>query len=121
MTEILTSAGFNLTKWFSNHPEFLSSLQREKLIHSDSDSAKALGIHWIPKNDVFKFHLEDKFQNLKATKRNILSVSSRLFDPLGLLCPLVTKSKILLQELRIQKLDWDESIPFGLNTFMGKL
>ena len=113
MTEILTSAGFNLTKWFSNHPEFQSSLLRGQLIHSYSDSAKVLVIHWIPKNDVFKFHLEDKFQDLKATKRNILSVSSRLFDPLGLLCPLVTKSRILLQELWIQKLDWDESILLG--------
>ena len=24
VTEILSSAGFNLTKWFSNHPEFLN-------------------------------------------------------------------------------------------------
>ncbi|XP_075156375.1 uncharacterized protein LOC142229674 [Haematobia irritans] len=52
----------------------------------------------------------------QATKRNILSVASRLFDPLGLLCPLVTKSKMLLQELWIQKLDWDESIPMYLDS-----
>ena len=45
VTEILNSPGFNLIKWFSNHPGFLNSLQKEKLIHSDSDSAKALGIH----------------------------------------------------------------------------
>ena len=51
-----TSAGFNRTKWFSNHPGFLSSLQKEELIHNDSDSSKALGIHWVPKNDIFIFH-----------------------------------------------------------------
>ncbi|XP_037823707.1 uncharacterized protein LOC119612057 [Lucilia sericata] len=116
VTQILSSAGFNLTKWFSNHPDFNISDRTEKLLQNDSDSAKALGIHWVPKNDAFKFNLENDFKNLKATKRNILSVSSRLFDPLGLLCPLITKSKMLLQELWIQKLDWDESIPLRLNT-----
>ncbi|KAM7352622.1 uncharacterized protein ACRADG_005070 [Cochliomyia hominivorax] len=40
----------------------------------------------------------------------------KLFDPLELLCPSVTKCKMLLQELWIQKLDWDESIPMRLDT-----
>ena len=67
-------------------------------------------------SDVFKYRLDDSFHTLKATKRNILSVSARLFDPLGLLSPLVIKAKVLLQELWLQKLDWDESIPMNLYT-----
>lgn len=62
--QILSSAGFNLTKWFSNHPDFNGSDNIEKLLHNDSDSAKALGIHWVPKNDSFKFHLENNFKDL---------------------------------------------------------
>ena len=104
VTTILNSAGFNLTKWSSNHPKFISTLRRER------------GLHWSPKNDSLKFHLENSFKDFKATKRNILSVSSRLFDSLGLLCPISIKSKVLLQELWIQKLDWDESIPMNLDT-----
>ena len=72
-----------------------------------------MGICWNPREDIFQFKLEDNFNDVKATKRNILS---RLFDPLSLLCPIVTKAKMLLQELWILKLDWDESIPLRLDT-----
>ncbi|XP_073821413.1 uncharacterized protein [Musca autumnalis] len=116
VTTILSSAGFKLTKWFSNHPDFNETSCSEKLLHSDSETARALGIHWAPRNDVFKFYIEGGFQDMKATKRHILSISSRLFDPLGLLCPIITKAKMLLQELCINKLDWDESIPMRLNS-----
>ena len=82
----------------------------------ESSSTRTLGICWLPREDIFQFKLEDNFNDVKATKRNILSISSRLFDPLGLLCPIVTKAKMLLQELWILKLDWDESIPLRLDT-----
>ena len=38
-------------------------------------------------------------------------MSARLFDPLGLLGPLVVRSKIVLQDLWALKIDWDENIP----------
>ena len=65
--------------------------------------------------------METSVKDLKATKRSILSVSSRLFDALGQLCPIGIKSKILLQELWIQKLSWDESISMSLNTIWENL
>lgn len=116
VSQILQSAGFNLTKWFSNYSDNSEYLQNEKTLQINNDSTKALGTYWLPKNDTFKYHLEDSFRNLKATKRNILSISSRLFDPLGLLSPIVVKAKILLQELWLLKLNWDESIPLHLET-----
>ncbi|XP_054746940.1 uncharacterized protein LOC129252836 [Anastrepha obliqua] len=117
VVKILNSAGFNLSKWFSNHPSFFDCESSEKALNfNHTDSTKTLGIHWLPKEDLFRFVLNDNFTSLRATKRNILSVSARLFDPLGLLAPLVTKAKILLQELWLQKLDWDESIPLHLDT-----
>ena len=117
ISTILESGGFPLAKWFSNHPVYLNKNCDEKFINfNDSDSTKTLGLIWVPEEDSFKFKLENNFQNLQATKRNILSVSARLFDPLGLLSPIVTKAKILLQELWLQKLDWDESIPMRLDS-----
>ena len=76
-------------------PQFWND-KANKLLTIDSDSVKALGIHWAPKNDLFEFRLEDSFQELNATKRNIPSVSSRLFDPLGLLSPMVIVAKKIL-------------------------
>ncbi|XP_055841551.1 uncharacterized protein LOC129908806 [Episyrphus balteatus] len=115
--EILTKGGFQLAKWFSNHPEYLNTESSEKSINfNDSDYTKTLGICWHPKEDTFSFNFDNNFHDLRATTRNILSVSARLFDPLGLLCPIVTKAKILLQELWIAKIDWDELIPLRLDT-----
>ncbi|XP_037929892.1 uncharacterized protein LOC119664680 [Teleopsis dalmanni] len=117
VTQILETAGFQLAKWFSNHPTYQDDKQLKKSLNiTDIDTTKALGIQWHTTKDVFRFQLDDTYLNLRATKRNILSISARLFDPLGLLCPIVVKAKILLQELWLQKLDWDESIPMRLDT-----
>ena len=89
--EILSSAEFDLT----NHTNFETDTGY-KLLTTDSDSVKMLGIHWATKNHLFEFRLEDSCQKLKATKRNILSGSSRLFGPLGLLSPIAIVAKIML-------------------------
>ena len=52
--EILSSARFTLTKWCSNHPNFETDTGN-KVLTTDSDSVKALGIHWAPKNVLSNF------------------------------------------------------------------
>ena len=42
------------------------------------------------------------------TKRNILKVTAKLFDPLGITSPIIIKNKILCQKL--SKQDWDEPV-----------
>ncbi|XP_062141904.1 uncharacterized protein LOC133849885 [Drosophila sulfurigaster albostrigata] len=122
VSQILLGAGFELAKWFSNAPGFSASNSTPKPITiSESDATKTLGVIWLPNEDVFQFRIDDSFMGLKATKRNILSVTSRLFDPLGLLSPLIIKAKILLQELWLQKLEWDESIPLSFDTSWQQL
>ncbi|XP_070068163.1 uncharacterized protein [Drosophila takahashii] len=51
-----------------------------------------------------------------VTKRTILSIASSLFDPLGLVTPNIIVAKIILQELWLLKLHWDESVPQGIHT-----
>ncbi|KAL7724582.1 hypothetical protein ACLKA6_010159 [Drosophila palustris] len=124
VTEILHSGGFPLAKWASNrHNQSGESDASEEIsIKIDEQSSvKTLGMRWAPQEDVFKYHLDvDSFASLKPTKRNILSIASRLFDPLGLLCAIVTKAKMLLQELWRLKVDWDEAIPMSLHTAWNK-
>ncbi len=46
-------------------------------------------------------------RKLEPTKRNIVSIVGRFYDPLGFLSPVVIRFKVLFQELCTSKLDWD--------------
>ncbi|GFR21380.1 uncharacterized protein TNCT_226851 [Trichonephila clavata] len=45
------------------------------------------------------------------TKRDVLSVIARLYDPLGLIGLVISKAKIFLQKLWLRKLNWEECLP----------
>ncbi|XP_064122452.1 uncharacterized protein LOC135226673 [Macrobrachium nipponense] len=76
----------------------------------ESLMTRALGMLWDLKEDSFKFSIELK--DNPFTRRGLLSTISSLYDPLGLLSPIIFPAKKLLQELcQIESLDWDERIP----------
>ena len=49
-------------------------------------------------------------QTLDPTKRNIVGFSSRFYDPLGYLAPVIIMLKVFFQELCKSKLNWDEPL-----------
>ena len=55
-----------------------------------------------------------------ATKRNVLSVASKLYDSLGIRSPLFVCIKILLQEACRTKYGWDTPLPEYLNIVWKK-
>ncbi|XP_070068139.1 uncharacterized protein [Drosophila takahashii] len=116
VSQVLQEAGFEFAKWFSNCPDLSASESAVMPLTAVSDVTKTLGVVWLPGKDYFQFRFDDSFMDLRATKRNILSVTARLFDPLGPLCPLVTRAQMLLQELWLRNFDWDESLPMQLQT-----
>ncbi|GFW88953.1 DUF5641 domain-containing protein [Trichonephila clavipes] len=44
------------------------------------------------------------------TKRHVLSQIARIFDPLGLLGPVISKAKFFMQQLWLLKLEWHEKL-----------
>ena len=48
---------------------------------------------------------------MSLTKRDVLRVSSKIYDPLGLITPVTIRAKIFLQELWELKYAWDEPLP----------
>ncbi|XP_064082740.1 uncharacterized protein LOC135198761 [Macrobrachium nipponense] len=110
--------GFRLTKFVSNSIDVLKALPAEDCsVESDkfnldmeSLMTRALGMLWDLKEDSFKFSIELK--DNPFTRRGLLSTISSLYDPLGLLSPIILPAKKLLQELcQVESLDWDERIP----------
>ncbi|UYV68021.1 hypothetical protein LAZ67_5002829, partial [Cordylochernes scorpioides] len=66
----------------------------------------------IPLNrDTLTIGLEDFELIGPTTKRKVPSIASKMFDPLGVACPVTLIPKLILQETWTQKLTWDEVLP----------
>lgn len=63
----------------------------------------------MPRLDIFRFRISLP-EDSKITKRSILAGVSMLYDPLGLVGPIIIMEKILLQKLWKIKVDWDDPI-----------
>ncbi|XP_042909027.1 uncharacterized protein [Parasteatoda tepidariorum] len=71
-----------------------------------------LGMSWDKKYDTLQVSTGCiKELNIeKVTKRTILSAAHRLFDPLGMICPVTLIPKLLLQSIWKLKLNWDDDV-----------
>ena len=67
---------------------------------------------WSPVLDTFTFKLKNwrESPSTKVTKRKVLSDTSKLFDPLGWVFPILSPFKIFLQDLWIEGLEWDKPL-----------
>jgi hypothetical protein len=118
LVTILKRGCFGLSKWASNSPEILlDNTAGDSLVPLErkTTESKTLGLLWDTNRDCFRYssHLP---ATKKVTKRSILSISSQIFDPLGLLSPVTVKAKMLMQKLWSLKLGWDESVPTVLHS-----
>ena len=110
-------------KWAANHhsllPDSAISAASESPVPcapEGSDLHSVLGIHWIPQADAFRYVIGAPSAPA-TTKRTILSVAARLYDPLGWISPAVVVAKILLQDLWVRGSDWDA--PLSLDVLQG--
>ena len=115
---ICARAGLRLHKFASNSVEVLEAVPVDDcakeikdldLRHDTLPIQRSLGTCWCMESDTFKFRitLKDK----PFTRRGILSTVSSLYDPLGIVSPVVLKGKLMLRELVQQKADWDDPVP----------
>lgn len=116
LVAILNSAGFPLRKFSSNDPEILTDIITHnestiKHLVTETRGAKTLGISWNSSSDNFEYHSKVKPLNSPITKRAVLSTISQIFDPLGLVGPIVIQGKILMQKLWLDTVSWDDPIP----------
>lgn len=117
LQDLLSQGGFSLRKWSTNHPKVLQQIPEELRGTSSlteigkSASTKALGLLWNPSTDLFGFQVPTLQPVDIITKRSVVSEMSQLFDPLGLLGPVVVSAKIFVQRLWAKQFSWDESLP----------
>ena len=117
LPRLFDRGGFNLTKIATNSPLALLAVDESKKASSmkeidffkletvNQPTERTLGIHWDVVSDEFKCRVIDPSD--KATKRNVLSVLSRVFDPLGLASPFMLEARRIYQNLCRENYGWD--------------
>lgn len=110
VAEVLGSAKFDLRKWKSNVPE-LSDGNDENSTVRLGEKTKVLGLLWNTEQDVLGYEVSSEGKKKAATKRQILASVAQVYDPLGLVGPVMISAKIILQSLWSLKMGWDETLP----------
>jgi len=115
LIDMLRKGGFTMRKWASNHPALLEHLSPEdverKLLLSfgNEDVIKALGLLWNPTTEKLIFCVPLNQDNV-LTKRSVLRSIASIYDPLGLLSPVIIQCKILMKQLWQLKINWDDPL-----------
>lgn len=107
---VMELAGFDLRGWEYNGD------------NSHENQVAVLDTVWDKRFDTLSLNMPalDQFCKEKVTKRNILSLAHRIFDPLGICCPIALCPRILLQETWTQKLSWDDEVSVDIkNRFLS--
>ena len=140
---ILKEGGFNLRKFLTNSTDLRRKIEEdEKLLHMnmkpdsegddsyaqhtlglsqhlDPGETKVLGVKWEPVQDSLMLDFKDlaaEALNTEPTKRSVVRIASRLYDPIGLAAPVTIRLKILFQEMCQAKFDWDDPLPHHLRS-----
>lgn len=112
------AVNLRLHKFASNSETVLEALPAEDrskdlkdldLRHDVLPVQRSLGTYWCIQSDTIGFRIELKDKPL--TRRGILSTVSSVYDPLGIIAPVILVGKQLLQELCREGIDWDDPVP----------
>ena len=118
--KIFNAAGFELHKWHSNYrslgnvweetDQCKSSCQTyaKQQVGTTSDETKLLGLAWDKRSDHFAISFPEMPK--RVTKRTVLSGLASVYDPLGIVSPVLLTGKILYRDICEEELSWDEEI-----------
>ncbi|XP_062541892.1 uncharacterized protein LOC134209885 [Armigeres subalbatus] len=96
--------------------ELLKEDVREVLDLDEKATVKTLGLTWEPAADKFWIKVPYWKPEGHVTHRIVLSEIARLFDPYGLVGPVIVQGKIFLQDLWKAKYTWDELLCADLHS-----
>eukprot|EP00117_Sycon_ciliatum_P035424 scpid12780/ scgid2970/ len=120
LMECWAGAGMHARKWLSNSKAVMARVPKEdRASQIDLDcpqlpSVKTLGLLWSATSDLFTFKPTAPDAK-KVTKRTFLSAMASVFDPLGFVSPFIANARILLQDMWLQGVDWDDPLPEELH------
>ena len=115
LLQLMNLAGMPTQKWSASDPRILDNVP-EEIQRTLKTPLSIFGCLWDAIHDTitydFTINLDD--DGKVETKRSFLQKVAAIFDPMGLIAPVLTSAKILFQKLWEQQLEWDDPIPSTL-------
>ena len=110
------SKNFCFVKWNGTPLEILNLIPTEFREKEDREietdpNTKTLGIRWNMTSDEFFYGKRYPLPNGSISKRTMLSLVASVYDPIGLISPLIIFGRIMLQRATRLKAGWDDSLP----------
>jgi hypothetical protein len=102
---IFNEAKMDLRNFYSNSPEVSAAMDTEI-----PEKTSFLGISWLPKSDMIIAAIPKFKPAATVTKRVVLSAVASIYDPLGLLSPVVLNAKSFIQSLWKENYSWDKPL-----------
>lgn len=94
LIQLLSCSYFELRKWTSNSANLLNTIPeacQDTPIFFDNTAdphSSVLGLNWSPNSDNFTYNLNLSL-NTETTKRQVLSLVAKIYDPCGFLSPCI--------------------------------
>merc|ERR1719277_2228995 len=82
--------------------------EKEIVLSGQQQVERALGVIWCVESDTLSYRINITPQ--AVTRRGILSSIASVFDPLGLISPVILGGKKILQQVTAEKKGWDEPL-----------
>ncbi|CAJ0603318.1 unnamed protein product [Cylicocyclus nassatus] len=98
----------NLREYRSNDESFNETIEESDRMQSTCP--KVLGIPWNSEMDKFVIKGSMGVAKERITKRTVTQQLASVYDPLGLLVPLLLPAKIFLQSFWKEELEWDTTL-----------
>lgn len=117
VSQLLATGGFELSKWATNSDALAAAISN----HSTSESelpidSGVLGMRWQTSTDTLRIKLtrEVSIPDQQLTERKVISATAQIFDPTGLVLPVIVVGKILQQDIWRSGVGWDDPLPTQL-------
>lgn len=112
MQQLTSHISLPLAKWTTNSKILQNVWKQENVPFKDI--TQVLGVKWDTDSDVFQIDVHAKIVQASkepVTKRLLLKLMSKFYDPLGLFAPVTVVAKILFQDTWLSGIQWDELLP----------
>ena len=109
--DLMRQGNFVQCQWCTNS-NVLHNVVNKQNTGTQSSTVSIFGLYWDSNTDVISFPVQNfDSKNAIFTKHKVLSMASKLYDPLGMLLPITLIACLFIAKLWEENFGWDQPLP----------